>query len=441
MIDICIVTHDEINWLRIFIDSLFSSTKDFKLYISDSGSTDSTIEYLSRLKEKYPNTVTYRHTEENSGWTKGINWGISQGKSEYVLISNCDLILPQDWFTKMSAHLKDGVGAVGPISDMVSGRQSMTYSYGQAEDEVELLIGFCILTKREILDKVGLMDEDFIYDHDDYDLSYRIRKAGYKLIIARDVFVKHFFCNTKSGDYAADGKVQQMRNLFISKHGQDAYNTTRGIKPSVVVGIPFCGDVDHEFISSLLSAQQPGGAGAVVFAKTVRTLISPARNLLARAAIEHDAQFLMFIDSDMVFNGQSLMRLMQRACDPNISIIGGLAFKRNAPFEPCIMNRRKNKWKYCQIPDPPGLYELDAIGMAFTLIKTEVFKHLKKPWFYPDKEGLREDLNFCFDAKKAGYRVFVDSTIQVGHLGERIMVDYHLKKINEEIKNGTFITG
>jgi GT2 family glycosyltransferase len=425
--------------MRIFCDYLFANTKNFKLYVSDSGSTDKTVEYLSKLKEKYPNTVTYRHTEDNSGWTKGINWGISQGSGEYVLIANCDLALPEQWFEKMSAHFKEGVGAVGPISDMVSGRQAMAYSYGQSEDEVNLLIGFCILTKREVLDKVGLMDEEFTYDHDDYDLSYRIRK-DYRLIIARDVFVKHFFCNTLSGRYAKEGLVQKGADLFISKHGQEAYHKTRAIKTTVVIGIPFHGDVDHEFISSILSINKPGGNGAVVFAKTVRTLISPARNLLAQAALDYDSQFLLFVDSDMVFESQCLMRLMQRACDPNISIIGGLALKRNAPFEPCIMNRKKGKWKYCQIPEVPGLYEVDAIGMAFTLIKTKVFKDLKKPYFYPDKEGLREDLNFCWNAKKAGHRVFVDTTVQVGHLGERVMVDWHLKKMNDEIKNGTFIS-
>lgn len=427
MIDICTVTHNNLNFLRIFIDYLFANTKDFKLYISDSGSKDKTPEYLSKLKEKYPDVVTWRHTENNSGWTKGINWGVSQGNSPYVLIANYDIILPERWFEKMSAHLKGDVGTVGPISDVVSGRQKGIYSYGQYEDEVDLLIGFCMLTKRKILDSVELLDEHYFWGHDDYDFSIRMRK-DYRLIIARDVFVKHFCYSsmsqieTQKPELFKDGK-----DYTIKKHGQALYDRTRKVKPSVVVGIPFYGDNDNEFTSSLLSMKQPGGAGAVVFAKTVRTLIAPARNLLAKAATDYNSQFLLFIDSDMVFGGESLMRLLLRACDKNISIIGGLAYKRRDPFEPCIMRRIGRKWKYCKVTNPPGVYEVDGIGMSFTLIKTKVFADLKKPYFYPGKDGLREDLNFCLDAKKAGHRIFVDTTVQVGHLSERTVIDHYFK--------------
>jgi GT2 family glycosyltransferase len=407
--------------------------------VSDSGSSDNTIGYLSKLKEKYPDIVNWRHTEENSGWTKGINWGISQGHSEFVLIANCDIVLPYQWFEKMSAHFTDGVGAIGPISDFASGRQNLNYSYKQQEDNVELLIGFCILTKREILDKVGGFDEDYIYDHDDYDFSYRIRKAGYRLVIARDVFVKHFGCNSKSGFYAENKLVEKGRELFISKHGNDAYNKTAIIKPTVVIAIPFFGDVDVEFLSSLTSLDKPGGRGAIVYAKTIRTLIIPARNLLAQSALDYDSQFLLFIDSDMVFGSESLMRLLTRAADKNVSIVGAISYKRKTPYEACIVRRIGSKWRYCDSSGPPGMYEVDGIGMAFTLIKTQVFKDLEKPYFYANRSGLREDLNFCWNAKKAGHRIFVDTSVQVGHLGERIVIDHQLKFLNEKIKQGTLV--
>jgi len=433
LIDICTVTYNNLNWLRIFIDYLFANTKDFKLYVSDSGSTDKTPEYLLKLKEKYPEVVTFRHTKENHGWTKGINWGIVQGSSPYVLIANCDMILPENWFEKMSAHLKDDVGIVGPVSDVVGGRQDFNYSYGQYEDEVDLLIGFCVLTKRKVLDKVGLLDEHYFYGHDDYDFSIRMRKAGYKLIIARDTFVKHFCYNSISQILIQNPKLRKDgKDYTIKKHGQGEYTKILKVKPSVVVGIPFYGDNDNEFTSSLLSMRQPGGAGAVVFAKTSRVLITIARNLLAKAAIDYDSQFLLFIDSDMVFGRESLMRLLMRACDRNISIIGGLAYKRQKPFEPCILRRIGRKWKYCTVTDPPGVYEIDGIGMAFTLIRTSVFDDLKKPYFYPSRDGQREDLNFCLDAKKAGHRIFVDTTVQVGHLSERTVIDHYFK--NNQLK-------
>lgn len=429
MIDICIVTHNNLNWLRIFVDYLFANTKDFKLYISDSGSTDRTCGYLKKLKAKYPDIVTYRHTKDNHGWTKGINWGIAQGSSPNVLIANYDIILPEKWFEKMSVHFKGNVGAVGPISDVVSGRQDFHYSYGQYEDEVELLIGFCILTKREILDKVGLLDEHYFWGHDDYDYSIRMRKAGYRLVIARDIFVKHFCYNSMSQIEAKKPELfKDGKNYTIKKHGEEEYHKTRKVIPSVVIGIPYWGDVDSDFVSSMLSLKQPEGNGAVVFARTERTIIAPARCLLAQTAIDCNSQFLLFVDSDMVFGSESLMRLMTRmVADRDRSIVGGITYKRRPPFEPCILNRKGKKWVYCNVSDPLGLYEVDGIGMGFTLIRTSVFKDLKKPYFKLDRKGMREDLNFCLNARNAGHRIFVDTAIQIGHLGERVLVDHYFK--------------
>ncbi len=429
MLDILTVTHDNLNWLRIFIDYLFANTKDFKLYVSDSGSTDGTCGYLKKLKDKYPDIVTYRHTSENHGWTKGINWGIAKSSSPYVLISNYDIILPEQWFERMSKHLRDDVGIVGPISDVVSGRQYFQYSYGQYEDEVDLLIGFCMLTTRKALKKVGGLDEHYFWGHDDYDFSIRMRKAGYKLIIARDIFVKHFCYNSMSQiEVKTPELFEDGREYTIKKHGEEAYKIVRRVRPSVVIGIPYWGDVDPDFTNSMLQMVQPQGNGAVIFARTERTIIAPARNLIADRAIEYNSQFLCFIDSDMVFGGQTLMRLLTRACSKDIDIIGGLAYKRRPPFEPCILNQKGNKWRYCKVPYTPGLYEVGAIGMGFTLIKTSVFKDLKKPYFYLNSKGIGEDTTFCRNARKAGHRVFVDTTVQLGHLGERVIVDHHFKQ-------------
>ncbi len=434
MVDICTVTYNSLHWLRIFTDNLFANTKDFKLYISDSGSTDGTVKYLKKLKDKYPDIVKYRATPENHGWTKGVNWGISKGSSPDVLICNPDIILSEKWFDKMSAHFRKGVGAVGPVSDIVSGRQKYLFSYGQYEDETDLLIGFCILTKRKILDKVGLLDEHYFYGHDDYDLSIRMRKAGYKLIIAHDVFVKHFCFKSLSGMEQKDPELfKDGKEYTIKKHGEEAYLVTSHLRPTVLVGLPYWGDVDSDFVNSMLQMDKPGGHGAVLYARTERTQIVPARNLIADRAIEYNSQWLLFVDTDMVFGAKSLVQLLTHAAaNKEISIIGALSYKRQPPFMPCIFMPKEGKgWKYCKVPEKSGIYEVGGIGMGFTLIKTKVFKDLKKPYF----KGWREDLNFCNNARKAGHRVFVDTTVQVGHLTQRTIIDHrfvsNLKKEGE----------
>jgi len=61
---------------------------------------------------------------------------------------------------------------------------------GQAA-ETKLLIGFCLMLRRDILDRVGLLDEKLFLGNDDLELSWRLRTHGLKLVVARDVFVHH----------------------------------------------------------------------------------------------------------------------------------------------------------------------------------------------------------------------------------------------------------
>ena len=437
-VDICTVTHNQLNFTRIFIDYLFANTKDFHLYVFDSGSSDKTPDYLRKLKTTYPEQVDIELCPENAGWTKGINWGISSGDAPFVLIANNDIILEKDWFEFMSSHFKDNVGAVGPISNYVAGRQYYKYSYGQREDDVNLLIGFCILTKREVLDRVGLLDEHYFFGHDDCDLSIRMLEAGYRLVIARDCYVKHFgHVSLLQTEITNPEFFKDNREYTINKHGQEKFDRTLKVRPTVVICIPFSCDVDPEWVSSLIDMVKPQGEDAARYVKTYRTMIAPARNLLSQAVLDMDGYWALFVDSDVVFHRDSLMRLLFRACnDPNIAIIGGIAFKRKPPFEPCIFRLDKGKWRYCAIKDPIGLYKVDGIGMGFTLVRSDVLRAVADKFskkgeftpFVPDRLGLREDLSFCKRALSLGYQIFVDTSVQVGHFGDRLVVDYFTRK-------------
>lgn len=446
MIDICIATHNDLNWLRIFVDYLFQNTKDFKLYISDRGSKDGTAKYLLKLKTQYPDRVYYRIVDASE--TSSINWGVSQGSSPYVLVTQPGVMLPAGWFESMSAHFNvvhpgltkfisnaDKVGAVGTVTENILGRQSVDYSYGQNAEEANMLSTYCLLTKREYLNTIGgFYRDDYIAQiNKDVDVSIRFKQAGYKLIIDRTIYAKQIVRHDNTS------QVAQEKAQIVAKYGAEQYENAVGIRPTVTIAIPYTSDVDHECVSSLVALDKPGGHGSVIYAKTVRTLIANARNLLAQGALNHNSQYLLFIDSDMVYPSISLMRLLSRVCNSDISIISGLATKRRPPFEQCIMNRDGDRWAYADVPDVPGVYEVDGTGMAFMLIKTSVFKDLKEPYFYLDKDGLREDLNFCLDAKKAGHKICVDTSVYLGHLGERLVIDYQLKQYNDKIKNGTFI--
>lgn len=57
--------------------------------------------------------------------------------------------------------------------------------------ETKLLIGFCMMIRRDLLNKIGLLDENLFMGNDDYELSWRIRTHGLRLLVALNVFVHH----------------------------------------------------------------------------------------------------------------------------------------------------------------------------------------------------------------------------------------------------------
>jgi hypothetical protein len=129
------------------------------------------------------------------------------------------------------------------------------------------------------------------------------------------------------------------------------------------------------------------------------------------------ADFILFIDSDMTFPADTLPRLLSWDKD----IVGCDASRTTHPFTPVIWKCIKgNKLKYKK-----GVLKLvPYLGCAVTLIKMDVFKKLKQPYFQtpPNPDGLTfmgEDVYFSRQAREAGFELYCDLGLssEVGHLG------------------------
>lgn len=139
--------------------------------------------------------------------------------------------------------------------------------------------------------------------------------------------------------------------------------------------------------------------------------VSEARNKLVEAALQRNADYILFIDSDMGFPDDSLYRLIQHDKD----IVGATARKRRPPYELLGI------WKEEEID---GLHEALMLGTGFLLIKSSVFSKIERPWFYESyNENVRtsEDVNFIEDARlSAGLKVYVDLNLskEIIHIGD-----------------------
>ena len=145
-------------------------------------------------------------------------------------------------------------------------------------------------------------------------------------------------------------------------------------------------------------------------------LVHKNRNDIVEEALKKDYTHIFFIDSDMCFSPKILERLLSRDKD----IVAGDYNKRNLNKESVVKLLKNDiiKGKYTE------LFECESAGTGCMLIKTDVFKNIPKPYFaFSDdiqKEEVGEDTFFCLKAKRYGYKIYCDPTIEIGHIGEYI---------------------
>jgi len=165
-----------------------------------------------------------------------------------------------------------------------------------------------------------------------------------------------------------------------------------------------------------------------------RAVTHEARNALAKMAVAEGFTHLMMIDSDHTFDKDIVHKLLLYKKD----IVGVRAYRRDAPHYPCIFVKDKKieeteAMTFVDACDM-GLMVTDTVGFGAVLINVEVLKKMTYPYFYFTKSG--EDFNFCRDARKLGYKVHVDTDLEIGHVTYKIIrrADYLAQEKNGEIR-------
>jgi len=165
-----------------------------------------------------------------------------------------------------------------------------------------------------------------------------------------------------------------------------------------------------------------------------RMVTHEARNALAKMAVQEGFTHLMMIDSDHIFDKDIIHTLLLY----NKDIVGVRAYRRAAPHYPCIFVKDKTQKETDAMTFVDaanmGLMVTDAVGFGAVLIKTEVLKKMTYPYFYFTKTG--EDFNFCRDARELGYKIHVDTDIEIGHVTTKIVgrEDYLKQEKSGEIR-------
>jgi hypothetical protein len=156
-------------------------------------------------------------------------------------------------------------------------------------------------------------------------------------------------------------------------------------------------------------------------------LVPYARERLAESALKIGADYLFMVDDDMLAPADLFYRLAAHDKD----IVAALAFTRNPDHKPVIYetiegydqsaHESYGLTRFVMNYPRNTLVECDAVGFGAVLIKTEVLRKVPKPWFFGMAQT-GEDITLCIKAKKVGFRVWMDTSIKLGHLGDATVI-------------------
>lgn len=246
---IVILTFNQLPYTRECYESIKRHTPELhEIIFIDNGSKDGTIKWLLETAREDP-TVSVIDNRGNLGFAKGCNQGIEASAGEYVLLLNNDVVVTEGWLSGLlECHTyAPSAGIIGPMTNSISGIQKVedpsydrrkldTYAakfrtaFRHRRIPHRRIVGFCMLFKKTLAEKTGLLDVAFgtgNFEDDDYCL--RAELEGYKNYIAGDVFIHHYGSQSFKGnkvDYAS--AMSGNRKLFSEKW--------TGIDPKTPVG-------------------------------------------------------------------------------------------------------------------------------------------------------------------------------------------------------------
>lgn len=189
----------------------------------------------------------------------------------------------------------------------------------------------------------------------------------------------------------------------------------------VLIAVPCMDQVPAVFCQSLRMLKIPGEC---MLAMQMGSLIYNSRNNLATKAIQADVDYVFWLDSDMEFEPDTLMRMLDVMQKHDLDILTGLYFRRVVPYTPVLFDKLEMvqdsmfEWsEFQEIPD--HLFEVGGCGFGCVLMKTDPFFDVQSRFgnMFAPIGNTGEDLAFCWRARQCGFKVWCDPSIKCGHVG------------------------
>jgi len=203
----------------------------------------------------------------------------------------------------------------------------------------------------------------------------------------------------------------------------------------VFIAVPSMDIVPALFCQSLALLQR---AGDTMIGFEVGSLVYNARNNLARQAIKAEADWVLWLDSDMVFSPDFLQRMLKACTENGIDFLTALCFRRKPPYTPTLFDRLEKVDKgasYTALMSvPDGRFKVGGCGFAGVLLSTDVLLSVASKFgrMFDPIYGFGEDLAFCWRARQCGYDIWCDSDIEMGHVGQTIVTRAYFEAYDKQ---------
>lgn len=225
-LSVIIVNYNVAYFLEQCLSAVFQSKgiSNFEVFVIDNRSSDNSV---AMVRGKFPE-VHLIANEQNVGFSKANNQGITLAKGKYILLLNPDTVVEETTLAKtvdafesdekiggIGVRMVDGRGRFLPESKrglptpLVAfykvfglsalfpkskrfGKYHLTYLNEHESHDVDVLSGAYMALRKSVLDEIGSLDETFFMYGEDIDLSYRIKKAGYKNLYLASTTIIHY---------------------------------------------------------------------------------------------------------------------------------------------------------------------------------------------------------------------------------------------------------
>ena len=193
-----------------------------------------------------------------------------------------------------------------------------------------------------------------------------------------------------------------------------------------MVAMPCMDQIQTETVQCLLHMKQ---VGDVRFDLLSCSLVYKSRTDLGLLALKEKQDFVLWIDSDMVFPPHLMEDLI--ADMEGRDIVAGVCHMRRAPFRPVIYKTLRQgltpaeneSAHYDDYPDE--IFEAEGVGFGCVMMRTSVIQDVVDRYheLFSPLPGYGEDLSFCIRARSCGHKIHVDPNIQVGHKASTIVTN------------------